>query len=458
MASNTAQQLRYFAVDIFSSAAGWLLFCLLVGFDNYARGHMLSFVAVPVLVSALYAVIGSYNRDYAMRRSRADEMLKSLAVTLVASVFISLAILPAMEAPSMGKVFGTLVLIYVCLFVPMALARICILRYFRGKLKTGKYSARTLVAAYTPAAADRLRRLIDTRLSSGFEVVAIAGDGETCDDFPDIPYFCSGDIAGLCRRLDIHNVVLLQNDDDNHVAGLLTSLYCLGIPVYITPGLHNLMLSRPHLPSVVNEPLIEITGSRIPPATANLKRLGDIIFSTLALCATLPVMAVLGVLVKSSGPGPLLYTQERIGRRRKPFIMYKFRTMIPDAELAGPQLTSSDDPRVTRVGRFMRRYRLDELPQFWNVIRGDMSLVGPRPERDYFLRQMLEAAPATSLLFQVRPGITSWGMVKYGYATNVNQMIGRLYYDLLYLENVSLGTDLKILCHTVSIVLQGRGQ
>lgn len=169
-------------------------------------------------------------------------------------------------------------------------------------------------------------------------------------------------------------------------------------------------------------------------------------------------MAVLGVLVKSSGPGPLLYTQERIGRRRKPFIMYKFRTMIPDAEPGGPRLTSSDDPRVTRVGRFMRRYRLDELPQFWNVIRGDMSLVGPRPERDYFLRQMLEVAPATSLLFQVRPGITSWGMVKYGYATDVNQMIGRLYYDLLYLENVSLGTDLKILCHTVSIVLQGRGQ
>jgi lipopolysaccharide/colanic/teichoic acid biosynthesis glycosyltransferase len=132
--------------------------------------------------------------------------------------------------------------------------------------------------------------------------------------------------------------------------------------------------------------------------------------------------------------------------------------MYTNAEKMGPALSSQDDPRITRFGKFLRKVRLDELPQFYNVLIGEMSVVGPRPERLYFINQITQKAPHYRHLHKVRPGITSWGQVKYGYAENVDQMIDRLKYDLLYIENMSLYVDLKILIYTVLIVLQGRGK
>jgi lipopolysaccharide/colanic/teichoic acid biosynthesis glycosyltransferase len=162
--------------------------------------------------------------------------------------------------------------------------------------------------------------------------------------------------------------------------------------------------------------------------------------------------------VKLTSPGPIFYRQERIGKGGKPFMMVKFRSMKSDAENAGPALSKDNDPRITPFGLFMRKVRLDETPQFWNVLIGDMSLVGPRPERQYFIDQIVLKAPHYKHLLKVRPGITSWGMVKYGYAENVDQMIRRMKYDLLYIENMSIAVDLKILIYTVLTVIQGRGK
>jgi exopolysaccharide biosynthesis polyprenyl glycosylphosphotransferase len=209
--------------------------------------------------------------------------------------------------------------------------------------------------------------------------------------------------------------------------------------------------------NVVGEPLVDISKADMSESTINIKRVSDIIVSIFVLILISPLLLTLAILIKLDSKGPIIYKQTRIGYHKKPFNIYKFRSMKVDAEANGPTLSSLDDPRITKLGKILRKYRLDELPQFWNVVKGDMSLVGPRPEREFYIKQIITKAPYYSLIHQVRPGITSWGMVKFGYASNVDEMISRLRYDLLYIENVSFAVDLKILFYTINTVLTGKG-
>ena len=189
-----------------------------------------------------------------------------------------------------------------------------------------------------------------------------------------------------------------------------------------------------------------------------VKRLLDVLFAVVGLVVLSPLMIAIALLLKSQRNGPAFFTQERIGQGGRAFTIYKFRTMVVDAEADGkPRLTRVDDERVLPFGHFMRKYRIDELPQFWNVLIGDMSIVGPRPERQYFIDQIVEQAPYYTLLFQVRPGITSLGMVKYGYASSVEAMVERMRYDIIYIENISFVTDLKIVIYTIRTVVTGKG-
>ena len=204
--------------------------------------------------------------------------------------------------------------------------------------------------------------------------------------------------------------------------------------------------------------LIEINQDVMPQWQKVVKRGLDILFSFLVLLLAMPVFVLIGLAVKFGSNGPIFYKQIRIGFKGKPFHIYKFRTMIEDSEVSGPKLSSKNDNRITPFGKWLRKYRLDEIPQFFNVLIGEMSLVGPRPERKFFIDQIVLVAPHYRHLHRVKPGITSWGQVKFGYAENVDQMVERLKFDILYIENRSIAIDLRILIYTVLTVLQGKGR
>ncbi len=188
-----------------------------------------------------------------------------------------------------------------------------------------------------------------------------------------------------------------------------------------------------------------------------ISRIAGILISLTALCVLSPLIIILSFLIKVSGKGPVIYSQDRIGKNGKPFVIYKFRSMVFNAETGLPRLSCSNEERITRIGRFLRKYRIDEIPNFINVIKGDMSIVGPRPERKFFIDQIMERNPAFSELLRIKPGITSWGQVKYGYASDVDQMLERLEYDLYYIRNKSLFLDIKILFCTTGTILKGKG-
>ena len=472
MQTPAKRRLAILVADYLTVNVGWLGFNVIRYFTlpYLAGNNLLNFlcypsllieqVCVPLFVLLLYAVSGIYNRSTSIYRSRVDETVNAAVVAFVAMIAVYFAVLVNDNIPERLASYELMASLWLCLCVPTAVVRLILTtrsNNFSRRLGNG---LRTVVVGATDATAGKIAKIMASSPKTGLSVTACLN----CDDEPapasigGVPVTATADALESCRSLNAQAVIVLPADrSPRHTGELLNRLYGLDVPIFVTPDALSLMAVRPRLNSVVAGPIVDITNANLSPVAMNLKRIGDVVCSALALVVLSPVLGAIALAVKLDSPGPVLYRQKRIGYHKKPFRIIKFRTMVTDAETEGPALSVTDDPRVTRVGRVLRKYRLDELPQFWNVLTGDMSLVGPRPEREYFIQRIIERVPSYSLIHQVRPGITSWGMVKYGYASNVDEMIERLAYDLLYIENLSLGVDLKILFHTIRTVAGGKG-
>jgi len=265
-------------------------------------------------------------------------------------------------------------------------------------------------------------------------------------------------IRNILQENKVEEVILaIETSEYDMINWIINKLIDANVVIKALPSMYDILTGRVRISSILGTPLISVSPNLMPVWQANVKSLLDFLVAFLSLTITLPISLFLMAGIKLTSRGPVFYSHERIGRYGKPFIIYKFRSMYFEAEKNGPELSSRNDDRITPFGRFMRKSRLDEIPNFLNVLLGDMSLVGPRPERKHFIDLIIRQAPHYLQLLKVKPGITSWGQVRYGYAENVDQMIERLKYDLIYLDNMSLYVDFKILIYTVLTIIKRKG-
>ncbi len=421
--------------------------------------YLFGIAATTLFWLLIYWITGFYEDIF--RRSRLGEIMQTFNSALFGSIVIFFALILDDWVVSYKDYYQSFFTYFACIFFFTALFRFIISTQTNRKIQGRKLWFNTLLIGSNEKAVGLYKDFESQKRSTGNKFVGFASVYEQLDFLiaKNIPRL--GSYTELPRIIKEHEIeeVIIATESQEHgkLEEIVNLLENTNVRVKIIPDMYDIISGQVRMESL-GAPLIEIRHELIAPWQRFTKRLFDVVSSLLLLLLLSPLLIFAAIMVRLSSPGPIFYRQERVGLHAKTFKIIKFRSMFSNAELNGPQLSTEDDERITPWGRVMRKYRLDELPQFFNVLIGEMSIVGPRPERQFYIDQILAKAPHYSHVQKVKPGITSWGMVKFGYAENVDEMVERLKYDLIYIENMNLLNDFKILFYTVLIVLQGRGQ
>ena len=418
-------------------------------------------IMIAMFWTTLYALVGEY-RDI-FRKSRLSELIRLARVSLLGTVVIFFALLLDDEGVNnYHAYYKTFTGYYLLHFGITAVLRTWAVSSVQQLVRRGIISFPTLLvgsnqlALSTYSDLQRTGRHLGLRLV-GFTPVGNSVDAELARVLPAVGSYQQ--LPSLLTSMSIEQIVIaIEPSEHRRIQEILNLLEGSAVRISVLPDLYQMLLGSVKVNHIFGTPLIEIKQDLLPVWQRVLKRGLDVGAAIGFLLLFWPLYVFTALMVRSSSPGPIFYRQQRIGKNGVPFQIIKFRSMYVDAEKLGPSLSSDFDPRITRWGRFMRKVRLDEFPQFWNVIKGDMSLVGPRPERQFFIDQIVQIAPHYRHLHRVRPGLTSLGQVKYGYAETVAQMVERLKFDILYIENMSLAMDFRVILYTLKIIVEGRGK
>lgn len=455
----------YVLGDLMIGALAWWLFFTFrkMYVENYEVIYDQNFyrglIILPFYWCFLFYLYGSYYDIY--RRHRTKELGQTIFISLLGSIFLFFFLVLDDVVYSYKDYYYSFFALFASHLIPSLLYRMTLTSITVKRLHDRKIGFNTLIIGGGEGAIEMLDEIESLKQSPGFRFKGfVSVNGADKNLSARLPYF--GKTRELQRVIEDENIeeviIAIESSDHKELEQIMNYLQGAHVRIKLIPDNYDIVSGKVKMTNILGAPLIEINREVMPLWQKAVKRVLDISLSVFAILLMLPMYIAMAIAIRVDSKGPIFFTQARIGLHGRPFRIIKFRSMVKHAEKGGPQLSSTHDCRITKVGKFLRKTRLDETPQFWNVLIGEMSLVGPRPERQFYIDQIVEIAPSYRLLHRVKPGITSWGQVKFGYAENVKEMVTRMKYDLLYIENMTLAIDFKILLYTVRTILKGSGK
>lgn len=466
------QTAKYIISDLLSAAIAWFIFYSFrkiyiespkFGVEvpiEYNTRFYLGMILVPLFWLSLYYISGYYKNIY--RKSRLKELGQTILITGLGVIIIFFTLILDDTIGRYTNYYQSFLTLYGLHFIFTYLPRLILTTRTNHKIQNRKMGFNTIIIGSNQKALSLYKDLTGQKKSEGNMFIGFVSVNEKARYLLNQELEHLGHITELPQLINKHQIeeviIAIETSEHEQIGKIINHLQGKNTIIKVIPDMYDILTGSVRMSSFYGAPLIQISHEIMPAWQQNVKRILDVFVSIVGIIMLSPLYIFLMMGVKLSSRGPIFYSHERIGQFGKPFTIYKFRSMFVDAEKHGPALSSKNDSRITKFGKFMRKSRLDELPQFYNVLVGDMSLVGPRPERQFFIDLITEKAPHYVHLQKVKPGITSWGQVKFGYAENVDEMVERLKYDIIYIENMSLYVDFKIMIYTLKVILKIEGK